>query len=285
MKRLATGAATLVAVAMGVVVLTPASAAADPPLDRLISNTIQSELMGYYREALNRAPDQSGYGYYVGLAAGNCWGKLGGSGVGIFTSPEFTARGLSHGQKVKALYRGLLNRDADTAGLNGYVALLNTGKAWHTIVAHMAESTEYLGRYNHICWVHYQSGNTQFVYEANGLLALPFFENDGEFLRQRELRKSAANPYDWSTDGCSGPTYDAWLLYDYRVCWRHDWGWRNYGHGLTMQRTEARRQTIDDQFRNDMYESCERRWGSGVTWQLCMVDANAAYEAVRAVGW
>lgn len=221
----------------------------------------------------------------MNLAANNCSPVLGNVGGHLFSTAEFTNRPLTSAQRVSALYRGLLNRNPDSGGLNHWVGLLNAGYPWSAVVSSFTGFAEYRNRVAYICHVHYTSNNQLFINEANGILVLPFFNNSYEFIRQRELRMNVPNPYNWTTDGCSGPTIDALLFFDYRVCWRHDWGWRNYGKGLQMQRTEARRQQIDTQFRVDMYESCDRRWGSGLNWDLCMVDANAAYHAVRIVGW
>lgn len=274
-----------VAVLLSSLALNAESALGAPPLDRINSATIQSELIGYYKEAFNRSPDQTGFNHYVSLAAGSCSPILGNVGGHLFSAAEFTNRGLTTTSRVRALYRGLLNRQADSSGLNYWVGQLNAGTPWSTAVSGLISGAEYRNRVNHICYVHYGSNNTQFIDEANGLMALPFFANQTEFVRQRELRRNARGPYNWTTDGCSGPTWDQELYYDYRVCWRHDFGWRNYGKGLTMQRTEARRLAIDNQFRADMYESCDRRYGTGLTWALCATEADITYNAVRVVGW
>jgi Ca2+-binding RTX toxin-like protein len=48
--------------------------------------------------------------------------------AGFLNSPEFASKGLSNEQFVTQLYQGILDRNPDSGGLNGWVSALNTGQ-------------------------------------------------------------------------------------------------------------------------------------------------------------
>src|SRR5687768_15511713 len=66
------------------------------------------------------------------------------------------------------------------------------------------------------------------------------------------------NYFDWTTDGCSipGPKLNTARIVFNRPCQLHDFGYRNFGKGLTLERTEDRRNWIDNRFRDEMYRIC-----------------------------
>jgi hypothetical protein len=99
------------------------------------------------------------------------------------------------------------------------------------------------------------------------------------------LRNSPTRPgaFDWSSDGCSGPHTNPidWLKPFYAMhnapCLQHDFGYRNFGNGLRLERTEDRRAWIDGRFLTEMRRNCDDHW-----WYAgCGTAANAFYAAVR----
>lgn len=99
-----------------------------------------------------------------------------------------------------------------------------------------------------------------------------------EFLTAKEL---AEPPFEWSDDGCS--VVDPDLIFR-RPCLRHDFGYRNYGQGLNLSRTEDTRHWIDDILLQDWYDVCREdqspsRFG-------CFVQAWLMHQIVRQfAGW
>lgn len=66
------------------------------------------------------------------------------AGNGFFSSDEFLAKNLSNEEFVKVLYRTFLDREADEAGLAGWVNTLVTGEQdRETILAGFTESDEF----------------------------------------------------------------------------------------------------------------------------------------------
>lgn len=88
------------------------------------------------------------------------------------------------------------------------------------------------------------------------------------------------NGYDWTTDGCSW-TPQPWKTIFDAPCEQHDFGYRNFGKGLTLGRTEATRAWIYGNFYYEMGSVCAT-WGWGR--QICFNTATAMYSAVRAAG-
>jgi Prokaryotic phospholipase A2 len=94
---------------------------------------------------------------------------------------------------------------------------------------------------------------------------------------------SRNNQFDWASDGCSGPhTNPVDLLQPFYVmhnapCQLHDFGYRNFGNGLRLERTEERRAWIDGRFYAEMQRNCDEHW-----WYVgCGTAADAFYAAVR----
>lgn len=88
---------------------------------------------------------------------------------------------------------------------------------------------------------------------------------------------AARGPYDWTDNACSRVPDGRFA----EACDRHDFGYRNFGKGLRIDRTESRRQWIDDRFRDDMYEACEGAPGPDV---LCRRIADVYHRGVRLGG-
>jgi len=90
------------------------------------------------------------------------------------------------------------------------------------------------------------------------------------------IKQSHESPFDWSSDGCSWtPPPQRW---EQEVpCQEHDFGYRNFGKGLTLDRTEARRAWIDQRFLSEMLRNCNQHPFS----PNCYPNAMALYAAVR----
>jgi phospholipase A2-like protein len=92
------------------------------------------------------------------------------------------------------------------------------------------------------------------------------------------------NQFDWDTDGCSGPTPGSLRKLFYPACQQHDFGYRNYGKGLTLGRDENTRRWIDDRFRAEMKSICNYRfsdWTQYANLQACFKEADGMYAVVR----
>ena len=90
-------------------------------------------------------------------------------------------------------------------------------------------------------------------------------------------------PFDWSSDGCSW-TPPAWANLFTPACLLHDFGYRNFGNGLRLQRTEDRRAWIDGRFYTEMKRICNDKYSAW--WYLandaaCHSEADAMYHVVR----
>jgi len=83
--------------------------------------------------------------------------------------------------------------------------------------------------------------------------------------------------FDWTDDGCSWtPGYLARRFNG--PCQQHDFGYRNFGKGLTLERTEDRRAWIDARFLAEMYRICS---GFGASAGTCRAEAYGMWSAVR----
>jgi hypothetical protein len=106
-----------------------------------------------YTEALGRAPDQVGWRHYVEhFQEKGCDAvRLSEIGRQFYGSEEFATDYDDHEARVLTLFRGALNRDPDQAGLNYYVALLNSGVSWERVVSDVFESAEFNGNVAAMC--------------------------------------------------------------------------------------------------------------------------------------
>jgi hypothetical protein len=103
-------------------------------------------------------------------------------------------------------------------------------------------------------------------------------ESMSQFLAHK---RQAPRPFNWQDDGCSNVP-DRPYGYNFKnACARHDFGYRNYGRGLRLDRSEARRYWIDATFYWDMARECQtHRW----MYRHCMGVATAYYQGVRRLG-
>ena len=97
------------------------------------------------------------------------------------------------------------------------------------------------------------------------------------------------NAFDWTDDGCSGREQIGFVSNIYRdlfnqPCRQHDFGYRNVGKGLTLERSEPRRAWIDSRFLTEMKRLCNNSfpsWWQAVNRQTCFKTADVVYAAVR----
>jgi hypothetical protein len=90
-------------------------------------------------------------------------------------------------------------------------------------------------------------------------------------------------PFNWTSDGCSW-TPPAWAQLFRPACLLHDFGYRNFGNGLRLQRTEARRAWIDGRFYTEMKRICNDKYSAW--WRIandaaCHAEAWTMYKVVR----
>lgn len=115
--------------------------------------------------------------------------------------------------------------------------------------------------------------------EANRLMHLPLVE----FL---DVKADEPDPFDWSDDGCSGPTWGDVEGTFGKACLRHDFGYRNYGkykQGLRLMRTLTIKNMIDGILRDDAHQICDEK-GNPIVWALlgrCHVVVGDIYKGVR----
>lgn len=97
------------------------------------------------------------------------------------------------------------------------------------------------------------------------------------------------NSFDWTDDGCSGREQIGFVSNIYRdlfnqPCRQHDFGYRNFGQGLTLDRTEPRRAWIDARFLAEMKSLCKNSfpsWWQSLNRQTCFTTADVVHAAVR----
>jgi hypothetical protein len=104
----------------------------------------------------------------------------------------------------------------------------------------------------------------------------------GDFINAKNS-PTRNNKFDWASDGCSGPhTNPVDLLQPFYImhnapCQLHDFGYRNFGNGLRLERTEDRRAWIDGRF----YEEMRRNCSDHPLYPACNTAADAFFAAVR----
>ncbi|MBF6326958.1 phospholipase A2 [Nocardia transvalensis] len=97
-----------------------------------------------------------------------------------------------------------------------------------------------------------------------------------------DFANAAKDPrFDWSTDGCSGPTEPIFA----NACLQHDFGYRNYGnHGaLKLSPTAETKEWIDGQFLEQMRNACGDKYPPDVVGS-CIDNAQYAWQAVHSAG-
>jgi len=96
-----------------------------------------------------------------------------------------------------------------------------------------------------------------------------------------EHRRNRPAPFDWSSDGCSiSPDHP--MGFDFTAaCWRHDFGYRNFLHGLRLDPSATRKAAIDARLADDLETTCDRY----TLWRkVCAQVAHVYVWAVRVAG-
>jgi hypothetical protein len=107
--------------------------------------------------------------------------------------------------------------------------------------------------------------------------------SSGPLVAFQHVKAAAPAPFDWSDDGCS-VVPDRPLGYDFHAaCQRHDFGYRNFGQGLMLDPSPARRASVDRRFRSDLDAVCARERLS-LRRQACRALALTYFEGVRLLG-
>lgn len=110
---------------------------ADPTL-------IQSFVTRLYQKCQGRSPDAGGLSYWTGILMS---GSMSGSEVAaaFASSSEYVNTVPSDTQFLTMMYKVLLDRDPDSAGLSYWLGLLNSGKTRAWVFASGCTSTEFAG--------------------------------------------------------------------------------------------------------------------------------------------
>jgi hypothetical protein len=105
------------------------------------------------------------------------------------------------------------------------------------------------------------------------------------FVTIKTSPKSAMDSrFDWNDNGCSAPDIvQGWSDFFDRSCQRHDFGYRNFGHGLALGSPAdkaAQKAAVDSQLLADMRQQCSDAGGP----DGCGTAANTFYYAVTHFG-
>ncbi len=105
------------------------------------------------------------------------------------------------------------------------------------------------------------------------------------FLKVKNHPKGTVDSkFTWADNGCSAP-FDAitayWQAVFERSCKRHDFGYRNFGHGLSLGSNDATKRRIDSRLLSDMRKQCSNYGGDRAS---CYAVAQTFYEAVLHFG-
>lgn len=122
-------------------------------------------------------------------------------------------------------------------------------------------------------------GNGQFMKRKANFLAAGCKPNS------RCTKPAPYNRFDWDTDSCSW-TPSSWKKLFDPACQQHDFGYRNFGKGLTLGRDESTRKWIDDRFETEMKAICNYKfsdWTQYANLQACFKEADAMHGAVRLI--
>lgn len=95
-----------------------------------------------YRKCLDREADENGLNNWcTAIISGKNTAKE--AAYGFFFSNEFQKKNLSNREYVKTLYRVMMDREADTAGLNAWVKVLEKGKSRSAVFNDFGNSDEF----------------------------------------------------------------------------------------------------------------------------------------------
>ena len=95
-----------------------------------------------YRKCLGREADENGLNNWcTEIISGKCTAKE--AAYGFFFSDEFQKKNLTNTEYVKTLYQVMMNREADTSGLNAWVKVLEKGKSRAAVFNDFGNSDEF----------------------------------------------------------------------------------------------------------------------------------------------
>jgi hypothetical protein len=107
--------------------------------------------------------------------------------------------------------------------------------------------------------------------------------SSGPLVAFLQAKAAQPAPFDWSDDGCS-VVPDRPLGFDFHAaCQRHDFGYRNFGQGLMLDPSPARRASVDRRFRSDLDAVCGRE-RLLIRRRACGALALTYFEGVRLLG-
>lgn len=112
---------------------------------------------------------------------------------------------------------------------------------------------------------------------------LQFSTSLAKFISIRAKHSGIDTRFTWATNGCSASWKGMSAPYSsffYRSCVRHDFGYRNFGHGLALGANDATKLKIDQRLLSDMYGQCSAA-GRG---SACRGVAYTYYKAIRVAG-
>lgn len=131
------------------------------------ANNIEAFVARFYKYILNREPDSKGLSEWTSnLKSGKEQGAQ--VGVGFIQSPEFIQRNLSNEQYIKVLYKTFFDREADSAGLNSWLSVMNEGLTRMQVYRGFAESNEF----TKLC-------DNYGIKRGNVILTAPMDKNEG----------------------------------------------------------------------------------------------------------
>lgn len=111
------------------------------------SRPADDQILRLYQAALGRAPDNSGYPYWLGrYRSGESLGSIAAAFAG---SPEFRTRfgdSPTNRQLVDGLYQNVLDRGGDDGGLDFWVAQLESGLSISELIIAFSDSAENVTR-------------------------------------------------------------------------------------------------------------------------------------------
>jgi hypothetical protein len=121
-----------------------------------------------FTEALGRLPSQAEWRTWLDYyETEGCNLRTLESAGSIYLGTEYSSLGLDNAAKLLTLYRGVLNREPDEVGYSGFLAALDNGQSWDTMVDSFFGSAEFAGLVDRIC-----SGEP-YYFGPNPAIAIP----------------------------------------------------------------------------------------------------------------
>jgi len=106
------------------------------------SRGVGSFVSRLYYDALGRTPDTAGFNDWCAkLAFGEVTGAQ--AAEGFFFGPEYEARNTDNASFVNSLYRIFFDREADPAGLNNWITVLENGTSRRDVMQGFIDSAEW----------------------------------------------------------------------------------------------------------------------------------------------